>query len=61
MTFQIAFQTESGAFDVVNEFETDIQDLAEWCDAREEANNWAEVCYPGQDWYVLQNGRNVNA
>jgi hypothetical protein len=52
-TFSIAFQQESGEFDVVESF------AAENCG---EANAYAERNYPDQSWYVLDaDGANINA
>jgi hypothetical protein len=52
-TYQVAFVTESGDFDVVEEF-TAYSD--EW------ANEYADLEYPDQEWFVLdaESGENIN-
>ena len=53
LTFKIAFQMESGEWDIVDEFTAASTD---------EANAYAEENYAGQEWYVLDaNGNNTNA
>jgi hypothetical protein len=50
--YEIAFQMESGEFDVVTT-------IVARNDAH--ANRLAEKLYPNQEWYVLLNGQNINA
>jgi len=52
MEYQIAFVKTDGEFDVVAEID---------CDTDGDANDEAESRYPGQEWYVLRDGHNVNA
>ena len=52
MKYHIAFQAESGEFDVVETFEA-ADDAA--------ANAYAEANYDGQEWYILNSAhRNIN-
>lgn len=50
--YQIAFAKTDGSFDVVRQFQSSSDD---------EANEYAEQEFPGTEWYVLRDGRNINA
>ena len=50
--YDIAFVCDDGSFDVVDNVHAATDD---------EANDYAEAEYAGQDWYVLLDGRNINA
>ena len=50
--YYLAFQTESGEFDIVQEFISH---------SNREAEKMAEEWYPGQEWYVLdEQKQNIN-
>lgn len=49
--YQIAFMDWDGSFFVVHSFDA--------CDDSA-ANQYAEEHFPGQEWYVLLNGKNIN-
>lgn len=51
MNYQIAFQMESGEWDIVEDFDETDDDAA---------NKYAESEYPDREWYVLRNGKNIN-
>ena len=50
--YEIAFVCDDGSFDVVDYVYAGTDD---------EANDYAEAEYAGQDWYVLLDGHNINA
>ena len=53
MEYRIAFAMESGDWDVVETFEAETDD---------EANQYAETNYSGEEWYVLNVAEeNINA
>lgn len=57
-TYQLAFVLESGEFEVVDEFAADGV-----ADANRIAGELTAAEYPDRvdDWYVLCNGKNINA
>jgi hypothetical protein len=51
-SYSVAFVREDGGFDVLERFIALDDD---------EANDYAERCYAGQEWFVLDSrGRNIN-
>lgn len=50
--YQVALATESGAWDVIETFRAASDDAA---------NAYADEHHADREWYVIKNGRNINA